>query len=92
MSRRCDDCAFTEGTVSNLYEPTKLRAELCLMNGDTFRCHHGEKPVCVGWIEARQAQGPVPEWKRELARELSNFFEAATEGGWMDVEANDEPR
>ncbi len=51
---RCEDCAYTPGTVPNLYPPSKLRADLCLISGDVFLCHHGDEPVCQGWIEERQ--------------------------------------
>ncbi len=83
---RCNDCAFTAGTEPNLYPPSKLRADLCLMNGEPFYCHKGDKPVCQGWIDERQKQGPVPDWKQELARQLSDLFEAETAGCWTDVE------
>lgn len=88
MSERCKDCAFTPGTVPNLYWPSKMRADLCLISGEPFYCHHGEKPVCKGWIEERRQQGPVPAWKAEVAKEASAVFESMTEGMWTDVAAD----
>lgn len=82
---RCADCAYTAGTLPNQYGPSKLRADLAVMTGDVFHCHHGDKPVCQGWVEERQKRGEIPQWKIDVARQMSDVFEALTDGCWVDV-------
>ncbi len=40
-------------------------------------------------MDRRAAEGPVPEWRRKVARELSDIWEAATAGKWVDADQVD---
>ena len=46
--QRCVDCAFRLGSLPNGAPLTQMSALKCLMEGETFYCHHGEDRPCQG--------------------------------------------
>ncbi|MGW8286396.1 MAG: hypothetical protein ACWGPR_11830 [Candidatus Deferrimicrobiaceae bacterium] len=48
---RCNDCAFRLGTLPNQCEETLGDAIKCVVEGQTFYCHKGQKDrPCMGWV------------------------------------------
>lgn len=50
---RCSSCAFRLGTIPNGCPTTLMDALKCIMEGDPFYCHMGDKPLCHGWLTSR---------------------------------------
>jgi hypothetical protein len=71
MSRRCADCAFTDGTSANHNPTTANAAAECVQTRHAFWCHKaedhlGEKThLCAGWSEAISACTLIPSSRRE---------------------------
>lgn len=58
---RCDECAFTLGTVPNRCLPTVGDALKCVVEGIPFACHKGSEPgerTCGGWLDAVASFAP----------------------------------
>lgn len=52
---RCDECAFTAGTVPNRSLLTLADATKCVVEGVPFMCHKGVDPgsrLCGGYVDA----------------------------------------
>lgn len=53
---RCKGCAFRKGTWPNQSLGTMANATKCVMEGETFYCHHDRAPngegrrICAGWM------------------------------------------
>lgn len=60
---RCDDCAFTAGTLPNRCAPTLMDALKCVIEVVPFACHKGSAPgerTCGGWLDSVAAHPDVP--------------------------------
>ena len=86
MKERCATCAYRPGTEASRDETTLLTARLCAIAGEPFFCHeeqvsHGEErqEVCAGFLAAVEAQGPEPEWRRDVADGMLRLMEEAAE-------------
>lgn len=60
VSERCGTCALRSGTDANNSRLVFLLIERCLVNGETFMCHHGvpeeASPTrpCAGFLALKQ--------------------------------------
>lgn len=54
-AERCASCAFRPDTIPNGCVATLMDALKCVMEGWPFYCHMGDKPICVGYVIARNA-------------------------------------
>lgn len=88
MPVRCSGCAFTNGTEANACVETQLLATLCVMTDEPFYCHAnavhdvippGEERLCLGFVEALKARGPVQPWQIAVGEEAMRIFEEARE-------------
>lgn len=53
--KRCDECAFTAGTIPNQSLDTLGDAIKCVVESVPFMCHKGTDPgsrLCGGWLDA----------------------------------------
>lgn len=85
---RCATCAFTTGTVANLQDSTRIKAELCVLSGESFLCHEPDRSdaegqvACVGWTQAviKKAEcgwyESQPAWRQELHLRMADLVTA----------------
>jgi hypothetical protein len=69
----CGGCAFTEGTAANREPYNALKAQICLMGGIPFHCHHN-----IEWWKPEEHKKKTREqvqkmeicrgWQREVAQ------------------------
>lgn len=69
---RCHDCAFSKGTVANSQDATTVRAMLCVLSHEPFRCHVSGA-ACAGYVEALESFGPSEP--NVLTVEIAALFE-----------------
>ena len=62
MARRCNDCAYTDGTEANATPLTVALARECTKARHAFWCHKsgetwfgGHDHLCAGWFESLSA-------------------------------------
>lgn len=69
MKSPCESCAFTEGSAANLEPKNNIKAQVCVMAGLPFYCHHGQD-----W------QAPDASRRRSAAEMRAEGFETCA--GW----------